>query len=132
MSKTSQFLFEKDDDRVANKKLLSTMGCGRGLLDNARAGLKLPTATNHFDRVQSIQMPRTKLYAKAKRFFSAMLCPCKVLQTKQGMYTLCTLTHTHSGTNCTMGTEARAENNKNSKVEEQKNCANAQQHVKQL
>lgn len=40
-----------------------------GVAGNARAGLQLPTATNHFDRVQSIQMPRAARYAKAKLFF---------------------------------------------------------------
>lgn len=82
------------------------MGCVGVAGYNARAGLQLPTATNHFDRVQSIQMPRAARYAKAKLFF----CPGKVLQTTQGTCTHCT--HTHSGANCTIGTVARTEREK--------------------
>lgn len=55
------------------KKNVCACMWGRGSVGvagyNARAGLQLPTATNHFDRVQSIQMPRAARYAKAKLFF---------------------------------------------------------------
>lgn len=88
-------------------------GVGVWALDNARTGLQLPTATNHFDRVQSIQMPRrTLLYAKAKRFFSFLQCFAQekfYKQNKACTHCIHARTTTHSGANCTMGTVARTE-----------------------
>lgn len=83
---------------------------GRGCVGvagyNARAGLQLPTATNHFDRVQSIQMLRAARYAKAKLFF---LPRQSSTNNTRHMYTL----YTHArGANCTIGTVARTEREK--------------------
>lgn len=82
--------------------------CGGVAGYNARAGLQLPTATNHFDRVQSIQMPRAaRAMQRQSYFFCAPAKFYKQHTHKAHVHTV--HTHTHSGANCTIGTVARTE-----------------------
>lgn len=109
MSKTSQFLFEKDNTERQKKCMCLHMGGG---------GVWAWLGTMR-ERVCSCQRQQTTLIEfkvskcrvlRAMQRQSYFFCPGKVLQTTQGTCTHCT--HTHSGANCTIGTVARTEREK--------------------
>lgn len=106
---------EKDIEKERGREggmQLEKIGC------NARV-LQLPKATNHFDRVQSVQTPAKELNTNNNN----KKCTNKAH----------THTHQHPRThtpisacvNCTIETTA-------SSTKKKETCANAQQHVKQL
>lgn len=109
MSKTSQFLFEKDNTERQKKCMCLHVGGG-----GVWAWLGAMR-----ERVCSCQRQQTTLIEfkvskcrvlRAMQRQSYFFCSGKVLQTTQGTCTHCT--HTHSGANCTIGTVARTEREK--------------------